>query len=163
MKTLIHRIEKMKPFFEKISNNPYLRAIRDGFISLIPVILFSSFFLLAAYVPNAFGIHWNPSVELILMKAYDSSMGILGLLMAATVTKSLTENFNNKLPKTNQQHFNDDRRVYRFYDRWRRWDRRRFFFRLYGNERIIDCFYHWIHCPNYLPVLRKEESHHKNA
>ena len=55
MKTLIGRIEKMKPFFEKISNNPYLRAIRDGFISLIPVILFSSFFLLVAYVPNAFG------------------------------------------------------------------------------------------------------------
>ena len=45
MKQLIQTIEKMKPHFEKISNNPYLRAIRDGFISLIPVILFSSFFL----------------------------------------------------------------------------------------------------------------------
>ena len=29
MNILINRIEKMKPFFEKISNNPYLRAIRD--------------------------------------------------------------------------------------------------------------------------------------
>jgi len=102
MKKLINRIEKMKPFFEKISNNPYLRAIRDGFISLIPVILFSSFFLLVAYVPNAFGFHWDASIETILMKAYNGSMGILGVLMAATVTKSLTENFNNKLPKTNQ-------------------------------------------------------------
>lgn len=102
MKTLIGRIEKMKPFFEKISNNPYLRAIRDGFISLIPVILFSSFFLLVAYVPNAFGFHWSTSVETILMKAYNGSMGILGVLMAATVTKSLTENFNSTLPKTNQ-------------------------------------------------------------
>ena len=44
MNAMIKRIEKMKPFFEKISNNSYLRAIRDGFISLIPVILFSSFF-----------------------------------------------------------------------------------------------------------------------
>ncbi|PWS24804.1 PTS lactose transporter subunit IIB [Enterococcus faecium] len=102
MKQLIQTIEKMKPHFEKISNNPYLRAIRDGFISLIPVILFSSFFLLAAYVPNAFGFHWDTSIEMILMKAYNGSMGILGLLMAATVTKSLTETFNNKLPKTNQ-------------------------------------------------------------
>lgn len=102
MKALINKIEKMKPFFEKISNNPYLRAIRDGFISLIPVILFSSFFLLVAYVPNIFGFHWGDSVETILMKAYNGSMGILGVLMAATVTKSLTENFNNKLPKTNQ-------------------------------------------------------------
>lgn len=102
MKTLINRIEKMKPCFEKISNNSYLRAIRDGFISLIPVILFSSFFLLVAYVPNAFGFHWDTSIETILMKAYNGSMGILGVLMAATVTKSLTESFNSKLPKTNQ-------------------------------------------------------------
>lgn len=36
------------------------------------------------------------------MKAYNYSMGILGLLMSATVAKSLTDNFNSKLPKTNQ-------------------------------------------------------------
>ncbi|EOH86389.1 PTS transporter subunit EIIC [Enterococcus villorum] len=102
MNTMIKRIEKMKPFFEKISNNSYLRAIRDGFISLIPVILFSSFFLLVAYVPNAFGFHWGEEIETILMKAYNGSMGILGVLMAATVTKSLTENFNSKLPKMTQ-------------------------------------------------------------
>lgn len=102
MNAMIKRIEKMKPFFEKISNNSYLRAIRDGFISLIPVILLSSFFLLVAYVPNAFNFHWGEEIESILMKAYNGSMGILGILMAATVTKSLTENFNTKLPKTNQ-------------------------------------------------------------
>ena len=102
MNAMIKRIEKMKPFFEKISNNSYLRAIRDGFISLIPVILFSSFFLLVAYVPNAFNFHWGEEIESILMKEYNGSMGILGILMAATVTKSLTENFNTKLPKTNQ-------------------------------------------------------------
>ena len=102
MNAMIKRIEKMKPFFEKISNNSYLRAIRDGFISLIPAILFSSFFLLVAYVPNAFNFHWGEEIESILMKAYNGSMGILGILMAATVTKSLTENFNTKLPKTNQ-------------------------------------------------------------
>ncbi|MEX1517961.1 PTS transporter subunit EIIC [Enterococcus sp. C51] len=102
MNAMIKRIEKMKPFFEKISNNSYLRSIRDGFISLIPVILFSSFFLLVAYVPNAFNFHWGEEIESILMKAYNGSMGILGILMAATVTKSLTENFNTKLPKTNQ-------------------------------------------------------------
>lgn len=102
MNKLVARIEKMKPFFEKISNNPYLRAIRDGFITLIPVILFSSIFLLVAYVPNIFNFFWSPEVEGILMKAYNGSMGILGLLMASTVAKSLTENFNGKLPKTNQ-------------------------------------------------------------
>lgn len=102
MNLLINRIEKMKPTFEKISNNPYLRAIRDGFISLIPIILFSSIFLLVAYVPNIFNFYWSPEVEGNLMKAYNASMGLLALLMSSTVAKSLTDNFNNKLPKTNQ-------------------------------------------------------------
>ena len=31
MNKLIELIEKGKPFFEKISRNKYLRAIRDGF------------------------------------------------------------------------------------------------------------------------------------
>ena len=42
MNKLIELIEKGKPFFEKISRNKYLRAIRDGFIAGMPVILFSS-------------------------------------------------------------------------------------------------------------------------
>lgn len=54
MNKLIEFIEKGKPFFEKISRNPYLRAIRDGFIAAMPVILFSSIFLLVAFVPNIF-------------------------------------------------------------------------------------------------------------
>ncbi|MDO4466238.1 MAG: PTS transporter subunit EIIC [Bacillota bacterium] len=100
MNGLINRIEAMKPFFEKISNNAYLRAIRDGFISCIPVILFSSVFLLIAYVPNIFGFYWSAEVEAVLMKAYNYSMGILAILMSATIAKSLTDNFNNKLPAT---------------------------------------------------------------
>ena len=50
MNKLIELIEKGKPFFEKISRNKYLRAIRDGFIAGMPVILFSSIFILIAYV-----------------------------------------------------------------------------------------------------------------
>lgn len=42
MKGLIARIEKHKTFFEKLSRNIYLRAIKDGFISGMPVVLFSS-------------------------------------------------------------------------------------------------------------------------
>ena len=36
------KIEKMKPAFEKIASNPYVSAIRDGFIAAMPIILFSS-------------------------------------------------------------------------------------------------------------------------
>ena len=46
MDKLIKLVETMKPMFEKVSNNIYLRAIRDGFVSCIPVILFSSLFIL---------------------------------------------------------------------------------------------------------------------
>ncbi|MFD1362371.1 PTS transporter subunit EIIC [Lentibacillus salinarum] len=102
MQFLIKQIEKMKPFFEKISRNSYLRAIRDGFISLIPVIIFSSIFMLIAYVPNIWGFHWSGDVESNLMKAYNYSMGILAVLMAMTISKSLTDTFNGKLPATRQ-------------------------------------------------------------
>ena len=54
MNAIINQIEKCKPFFTKLSRNIYLRAIRDGFIAGMPVILFSSIFILIAYVPNAF-------------------------------------------------------------------------------------------------------------
>lgn len=102
MKKLVEQIEKMKPFFELISRNIYLRAIRDGFIAAMPIILFSSIFMLLAYVPNIFGFHWSDNVEAILIKPYDYSMGIFGLVVAATTAKSLTDSINRKMPKNNQ-------------------------------------------------------------
>ena len=75
MNKLIELIEKGKPFFEKISRNKYLRAIRDGFIAGMPVILFSSIFILIAYVPNAWGFHWSKDIETFLMTPYSYSMG----------------------------------------------------------------------------------------
>ncbi len=99
---IIKFIEKMKPFFEKVASNPYLTAIRDGFIALMPVILFSSLFILVAYVPNVWGFHWPKNIETTIMKVYQFTMGMLALYMAGTVTKSLTDNKNLKLPKTNQ-------------------------------------------------------------
>lgn len=102
MEKLIGLIETMKPMFEKVSNNPYLRSIRDGFISCIPVVLFSSMFILVACVPNIFGYVWPDNFSQMLWKAYNYSMGILSVLMVATIAKSLTDNFNNLLPKLRQ-------------------------------------------------------------
>ena len=102
MKKLIEFIEKGKPFFEKISRNIYLRAIRDGFIAGMPVILFSSIFILIAYVPNAWGFAWPKNIEAMLMKPYGYSMGILAFLVAGTTAKSLTDSVNRSMPKTNQ-------------------------------------------------------------
>ncbi|MBE6128781.1 MAG: PTS lactose transporter subunit IIBC [Erysipelotrichaceae bacterium] len=102
MNRLINWIEKGKPFFEKISRNIYLRAIRDGFIAGMPVILFSSIFILIAYVPNAFGFHWSPEIETLLMTPYNYSMGILGLFVAGTTAKALTDSMNRDMESTNQ-------------------------------------------------------------
>ena len=102
MNRLINWIEKGKPFFEKISRNIYLRAIRDGFIAGMPVILFSSIFILIAYVPNAFGFHWSPQIESLLMTPYNYSMGILGLFVAGTTAKALTDSMNRNMESTNQ-------------------------------------------------------------
>ena len=102
MNKLIELIEKGKPFFEKISRNKYLRAIRDGFIAGMPVILFSSIFILIAYVPNAWGFHWSKDIETFLMTPYSYSMGILAFFVAGTTAKGLTDSMNRDLPATNQ-------------------------------------------------------------
>ena len=102
MNKLIAYIEKGKPFFEKLSRNIYLRAIRDGFIAGMPVILFSSIFILIAFVPNSWGFQWSDDVVALLMKPYSYSMGILALLVAGTTAKSLTDSVNRSMEKTNQ-------------------------------------------------------------
>ena len=105
MNKLIELIEKGKPFFEKISRNKYLRAIRDGFIAGMPVILFSSIFILIAYVPNAWGFHWSKDIETLLMTPYSYSMGVLAFFVGGTTAKALTDSMNRDLPATNQINF----------------------------------------------------------
>ncbi|WP_276862109.1 lactose-specific PTS transporter subunit EIIC [Anaerococcus tetradius] len=105
MNKLVERIEKLKPFFEKLSRNIYLRSIRDGFIAGMPVVLFSSIFILIAFVPNAFGIVWSDKTVEMLMKPYNYSMGILGFLVAGTTAKSFTDMVNRSMDKTKQINF----------------------------------------------------------
>lgn len=105
MDKLVERIEKLKPFFEKLSRNIYLRSIRDGFIAGMPVVLFSSIFILIAFVPNAFGIVWSDKTVEMLMKPYNYSMGILGFLVAGTTAKSFTDMVNRTMDKRKQINF----------------------------------------------------------
>lgn len=102
MNGLVHQIEKMKPFFEKVSRNKYLRAIKDGFIAGMPIIIFSSIFMLIAYVPNIWGFYWPKDIEALIVKPYTYSMGVLGMIVAGTTAKNLTDSFNRDLPATNQ-------------------------------------------------------------
>lgn len=71
----------------------------------MPVILFSSIFLLIAYVPNIFGFTWPKHIEAAIMKPYGYTMGVVGLLVAGTTAKALTDAYNRRLESTNQINF----------------------------------------------------------
>lgn len=102
MDAIVQSLETVQPFFEKISRNKYLRAVKDGFLVNMPVVLFSSLFILLANVPNIFGFYWSDTITELLNKPYNYSMGVLGLLVAGTTAKSLTGSFNRDLPATSK-------------------------------------------------------------
>lgn len=102
MKALVAQIEKAKPLFEVISRNKYLRAIKDGFVAAMPIVLFSSIFMLIAYVPNIFKIYWGKEIEEILLKPYNYSMGILGMVVAGTTAKNFVDSLNRDMPANNK-------------------------------------------------------------
>lgn len=91
MEQLIATIEKGQPFFNAIARNKYLKAIRDGFISVIPIIIFSSIFCLVASVPNIWGFYWPDDINNALWKCYNYSMGILAIACAATTAKHFAD------------------------------------------------------------------------
>lgn len=99
MNAIIGFIEKGKPFFNKLAGNAYLQAIRDGFLAAMPAILFSSIFILCAALPEVFGIVLPEAVSGWLWRVYNLSMGIVGILVAATTARALGENFQRRLPK----------------------------------------------------------------
>lgn len=97
MNVIIKQIKKGKPFFEKISRNIYLGAIRDGFLTAMPAILFSSIFIMIAAIPEVFGVTLPEAVSTWLWKVYGYSMGIVGLLVAATTARCLAGSMNRRL------------------------------------------------------------------
>lgn len=102
MNAIIKQIEKAKPFFDKIAANIYLGAIRDGFLTAMPAILFSSLFILVASIPEIFGITLPAAFSSWLWRIYDLSMGMVAILVTATTARSLADSMNRKLP-ANQQ------------------------------------------------------------
>lgn len=99
MDAIIKQIEKRQGFFQKISRNIYLMAIKDGFLNAMPVILFSSIFILVAALPEVFGATLPVAFSDWLWKIYDNSMGIVGLLVAGTTARNLAGSMNRTMPK----------------------------------------------------------------
>ncbi|WP_391486806.1 PTS lactose transporter subunit IIBC [Lactobacillus mulieris] len=99
MNKIVKWIQKHQDFFLKISKNNYLMAIKDGFISIMPLVMFSSLMILIVQLPTLFGIVLPDNAKLIMVKIYNLTMGIMGLMVAGTTAKALTGNFNRTMPE----------------------------------------------------------------
>lgn len=98
MNGIVRAIEKHQSLFIKISKNNYLMAIKDGFIAVMPAVMFSSLMLLISSIPPLFGVTLPAELSAWLGKVYNYTMGVLALLVAGTTAKHLTDNFNRSMP-----------------------------------------------------------------
>ena len=94
MDCLIDRIKKWQPYFDAFAANKYVSGMRNGLIAPMYVLLFSSIFMVVTYVPNIWGFYWSESIESILLRPYDLTMGVYGLIVSATVAKAFTDILN---------------------------------------------------------------------
>lgn len=93
---LVDKIKKYQPFFDRFAANKYISGMRNGLILPMYVLLFSSIFMVVLYVPNIFNFYWSEAVETVLLRPYDLTMGVYGLIVAATVAKAFTDIINQE-------------------------------------------------------------------
>ena len=98
MDAIVKMLEKHQPFFEKISRNIYLQAIKDGFLGCMPIVLTSSIFLLIATLPGVVGITLPQPLIDWCNKLYNFTMGVMGIMVAGTTAKNFTASMNRRMP-----------------------------------------------------------------
>lgn len=98
MDAIVKMLEKHQPFFEKISRNVYLQAIKDGFLGCMPIVLTSSIFLLIATLPGVVGVTLPQPLIDWCNKLYNFTMGVMGIMVAGTTAKNFTASMNRRMP-----------------------------------------------------------------
>ena len=98
MDAIVKMLEKHQPFFEKISRNIYLQAIKDGFLGCMPIVLTSSIFLLIATLPGVVGVTLAQPLIDWCNKLYNFTMGVMGIMVAGTTAKNFTASMNRRMP-----------------------------------------------------------------
>ena len=98
MDAIVKMLEKHQPFFEKISRNIYLQAIKDGFLGCMPIVLTSSIFLLIATLPGVVGVTLPQPLFDWCNKLYNFTMGVMGIMVAGTTAKNFTASMNRRMP-----------------------------------------------------------------
>ncbi len=98
MDAIVKMLEKHQPFFEKISRNIYLQAIKDGFLGCMPIVLTSSIFLLIATLPGVVGITLPQPLIDWCNKLYNFTMGVMGIMVAGTTAKNFPASMTRRMP-----------------------------------------------------------------
>ena len=106
MESIVKFLEKGQPYFDKVSKNIYLQAIKDGFLAAMPIILSSSVFLLISTLPGVVATvggftlpdWWNVDVVNFCNKVYNFTMGVVGIMVAGTTASALTGSKNRRMP-----------------------------------------------------------------
>lgn len=81
--------EKLSPPLMAISENKYIQAIRDGFVSIMPIITIGSLFLLAAFLPIPAWEAFIKPYQGKLMDAFSVTFGVLALYLSFSLGYSL--------------------------------------------------------------------------
>ncbi|WP_066496813.1 PTS sugar transporter subunit IIC [Abyssisolibacter fermentans] len=90
--------EKVVPTVSKFSTNRYIIALRSGFLTIMPLTIIGSIFLLLTDFPingysdfmaSIFGANWASYLE----PAYRSTFNIMGFLLAGTLAYKLAEQY----------------------------------------------------------------------
>lgn len=97
MQFIIDKLEKHQKFFDKISKNIYLMAIKDGFLAAMPIILFSSVFIMLTSIPPLFHINLPVGLNDWFNKIYNYTMGFVGFYVAGTTARALTGSMNQRI------------------------------------------------------------------
>lgn len=85
--------EYYAPFAARVGDQRHLKAIRDGVVSLIPLLLIGSFFLIIAFPPiSSLAKLVEPYVP-ILVSVNNTTMGLMGLMAAFAVAYSLAASY----------------------------------------------------------------------
>ena len=106
MESIVKFLEKGQPYFDKVSKNIYLQAIKDGFLAAMPIILSSSVFLLISTLPGVVATvggftlpdWWNVDLVNFCNKVYNFTMGVVGIMVAGTTASALTGSKNRRMP-----------------------------------------------------------------
>ncbi|MEG2476488.1 MAG: PTS transporter subunit EIIC [Malacoplasma sp.] len=90
---------------QRFSNNILIKSLVSGFVSAMPIVLVSSFFILIYAIPEAIsdylasGLnHTFNGFKAFAVRAYQFTYGILGLVVTGNIARAMMEELNNRLP-----------------------------------------------------------------